>query len=109
VSISIPFARCLLCGLVLASAACTQTEGAPPITDEQFVRVMVELRRAADAHAGDAAAFDLAREEILSEAAVTDSMLHQYVNVRARDLERLGRVFDEIRDSLRQMPDSVPR
>ena len=108
-SISTPLARCLLCGLVLATAACTQTEGTPPITDEQFVRVMVELRRAADAHAGDAAAFDAAREEILNESAVTDSMLHQYVSVRARDLERLGSVFDEIRDSLRRMPDTVPR
>lgn len=93
----------------MVSAACTQNEGAQPIADEQFVRIMVELRRAADAHQGNAAAFDAAREEILTEAGVTDSMLHQYVNVRARDLERLGSVFDEIRDSLRMMPDTVPR
>jgi hypothetical protein len=81
------------------------------MADETFVDVMVELRRAAQEHAGDASAFDAAKADILQTAGVTDSMLHAWVNARAADPRELGTVFDEIRDSLRRPlePDTVPR
>lgn len=79
------------------------------MSDDAFVDVMVALRRAAAEHPGDASAFDAAKNDILASAGVTDSLLFAYVDIRGRDPERLGTIFEEIRDSLRIPPDTVPR
>lgn len=108
-SLTIPL-RCLrwlLCAPLLLGAC--DREAQPPISDDAFVDVMVALRRAAAEHAGDATGFDAAKHDILADAGVTDSLLFAYVDVRGRDPERLGTVFDEIRDSLRTPVDTVPR
>ncbi len=78
------------------------------MSDGTFVQVMVELRRAAAANTTDTTGFQAVRDSILTAAGVTDSALYAWVNARSHDPERMGRVFGEIRDSMRARPDSVP-
>lgn len=93
-------------GLV-AVVACDRPPRAGGMTDDEFVSVMVSLRRLALTHANDPEAFQVARDELLVRAAVSDSMLHHFVAVHAQDPERLADVFAAIRDSLRSSPEEA--
>ncbi len=95
--------------LLLLLAACARETEQAVVSDETFLAVMVELRRAAAVHSGDTVSFRAARDSILRTAGVTDSALYAWVDARAADPERMGGVFDEIRDSLRARPDTVRR
>ncbi len=102
------FARSPRWLVVLLLAGCGPERAEPPVADETFVDVMVALRRAAAEHSGGAPAFNEAREQILADAGVTDSLLYAYVEARADDPGGLGSVFDDIRDALRERPETEP-
>ncbi|HEU5210219.1 MAG TPA: hypothetical protein VFU06_12570 [Longimicrobiales bacterium] len=100
----------LLSIVLLASIpGCERVNEPAPIPDETFVQVMVDLRRAAAVNTADTTGFFAMRDSILAAAGVSDSALYAWVNATARDPERMGRVFREIRDSVRARPDTVPR
>jgi hypothetical protein len=101
--------RPLLCVLVLSSPACERQAEPSPMPDETFIQVMVDLRRAAAVTSSDTSAFEAMRDSILRSAGVSDSALYAWVNATSHDPERMGRVFEEIRDSMRARPDTVPR
>lgn len=101
--------RRLVLVLLLPLAACTREAERSVVPDETFIQVMVELRRAAAVHSGDTAGFRVARDSILRTAGVTETTLYGWIDARATDPERMGGVFDEIRDSLRARPDTVRR
>ena len=94
--------------LLLMVAACDRRDEPAPMSDDTFVQVMVELRRAAAVNSTDTAGFEAMRDSILTAAGVTDSALYAWVNATSHDPERMGRVFQEIRDSIRARPDTVP-
>jgi len=92
----------------LLLGACGRGEGAP-MSDDTFVRVMVDLRRAAAVTSSDTSGFVVMRDSILDAAGVSDSALYAWINATSSDPERIGRVFREIRDSMRVQPDTVPQ
>jgi hypothetical protein len=84
--------------LFLASVqGCRRSEPLPQtaLSTERFVETVVALRSAAY-ETGDQAAFEARRQEILATAEVTDSMLLEFVRVRARDLEGMRTIWDTI-------------
>lgn len=107
VPIPVRLSRLLPILLVLSVPACDRRGEQAPIPDETFIQVMVDLRRAAAASAGDTSGFEAMRDSILADAGVTDSALYAWVNATAEDPERMGRVFRQIRDSMRARPDTV--
>lgn len=100
--------RIFLLGIMALAPACAESGTEPPISDEVFVDVMVALRRAAITHGEDVAAFETEKAAILESAQVTDSTLHRYVRLRAREPQELSEVFSAIRDSLRPALDTAP-
>lgn len=93
--------RTVVVGAAFCALACDRQAPDAGMTEDAFVEVMVGLRRAALTHANDPDAFRTARDELLARTGTTDSMLHRFAAVHARDPERLADVFAAIRDSLR--------
>lgn len=69
-----------------------------PLTaeDRQFIDTMVALREAAARSGDDAGAYEAMKAQVLSERGVTEEQLRAYIEVNARDLDRLAAVWDSI-------------
>lgn len=95
--------RIALLVLLLALAGC-RTDTGTGLSDERFIAVIVELRRAAQETRGDPAAYPALREAVLRDADVTEEELRQYVETHGRDVDRMAEVWDSINTRL-----SAPR
>jgi hypothetical protein len=82
--------------VVLAFAGCGGGDAGTGITDERFVEVVVQLRRAAQQSHLDPEAFAARREQILQEAGVTEEELRAYIDAHGRDLDHMAAIWDTI-------------
>jgi hypothetical protein len=89
----------LTAALALLLATCAR-EPATGLTDQQFIDVVVELRRAAAEHTEEPAAYEARRDEILEERGLDDAALRRYVEVRGRDLQRMAEIWSAINERL---------
>jgi hypothetical protein len=85
--------------VLLAAVLAVGCDRTPPpetgMSSRQFIDVVVALRRAAQEH-GDPEGYDAARQQVLRDAAVTDSMLLEFVRVRGHDVHAMAAVWDSI-------------
>lgn len=91
--------RRLLTSVLLAATfvACAPEPTRPGvITDDQFVAVMLELRRAAREASADEEAFLAERDRILTEHSVTGDDLRAYVAAHSADPERMAEAWRAI-------------
>lgn len=95
------FMMVLLLGAGLVT--CRGPEAAAPLTDDQFVDVVVALRQAAESARGDAAAYVTERDRILAAQNVTAEELQAYVSVRSRDLAHFARVWEAVNTRLAEV------
>jgi hypothetical protein len=83
-------------GLLTGLAGCNRdARPTTALSPDQFVDVVVALREAA-VRAPDQASFEVERDRVLREAAVTDSMLLEFVRVRGRDIDAMRAVWDSV-------------
>jgi hypothetical protein len=86
--------------VMLAAAAlltaCGAGSGTTGLTDERFVTVVVELRRAAEETRGNPGAFPARRDSILQAAGVTEDQLRAYVDVHAGDLRHMAEIWADV-------------
>jgi hypothetical protein len=92
--------RVLLGILSAALLSCGTGADTTGVTDDSFVQVMVELRRAANQAAGDTTAFAARREQILLDAGVTEEQLQDYVETHGRNVEHMARLWETINTRL---------
>jgi hypothetical protein len=95
----IRIALLLLLPLLLAGG-CRSDAGATGISDERFIDVVVQLRRAAHETRDEPAAYAARRDAILREAGVTEEQLRAYVDVRGRDIDHMAQIWDSINTRL---------
>lgn len=75
-------------------AACTSDP--PTVMDrDAFIRVVAELRQA-NRSATDAADFEVRKSTILTEAAVTDSMLFEFTRFYGHNADFMAAVWDSV-------------
>jgi hypothetical protein len=74
---------------------CGRAEPAVPITDETFVRVVAELRRA-HMRSADGAEYAVRKEQVLSGAGVTEEEIRAWHAVRSRDLSQMARIWERV-------------
>ena len=103
---SLPCLILLLTGLSAgAGAACAPREPTDGISEQLFVDVLTELRRAAREHPEDITAFQAERDRILTEAGVTDSALVRFVRARRDDPRALYEIWDSVAGRMRAPPE----
>jgi hypothetical protein len=89
--------------LIALTAALLLGCGREPMTsldDERFVDVVVELRRAAVQHHDDPDAFAARREEIFRAADTDEEEVRRFVEVHARDMQRMADLWSAINQRL---------
>jgi hypothetical protein len=94
----------VMAAVAVLLAACAR-EPATGISDEQFIDVVVELRRAAVEHREDHEAFQARKDAILQQSGVEEEQLRQYVEVRGRDLQHMAEVWATINERLSESAD----
>lgn len=90
----------------LLAAGC-EAEPTEPVTREQFIDVMTEIRRI-DMDTDAAAEFDTRRDSILRESGVTDSALVDFARLHGREIGFMSEIWDSIAKRLAS-EDTVPR
>lgn len=75
-----------------------------PLSQETFVSVMVELRKASS-QVGPGPAFEVKREEILRKAGVTEAQLEAHARALQAYPEALREAFDSIRAGMQRVTD----
>ncbi|NJD10218.1 MAG: hypothetical protein FIB01_07170 [Gemmatimonadetes bacterium] len=86
-------AACLLAGC--------QRQQALPLEQEEFVQVMVALRRAA-LETPDQSQFDAKKQAILGRARITEDQLRAYARQATRDPRALADAYDSINTRLQR-------
>jgi hypothetical protein len=86
-------------------AACGAGSGAPGLTDERFVTVVVELRRAAAETRGNPGAYPARRDSILQAAGVTEDQLRAYVDAHGGDLRHMAEIWADVNRRLAESGD----
>ena len=85
--------------VILVAAACglgaCGREPPLPLAQEQFVEVMVSLRRAA-LETPDQGAYETRKQEILKQAGVTEAQLRAYARAATRNPMALADAYDSI-------------
>jgi hypothetical protein len=94
--------RTLVLAFAAALSACDARGDATGIATDDFIDVIVELRRASENTLEDTAAFAVRRDRILAEAGVTVEDLQAYVEAHGRDVEHMARVWETINARLSQ-------
>lgn len=95
----------VLLAATIGAAACAPREQPDEISEQVFVDVLTELRRAAREHPDDITAFEAERDRVLAEAGVTDSALFRFVRARRDDPRALYEVWDSVGGRLRAPPE----
>lgn len=85
----------LIAALLLAAAVGCGPEPAGVMDAETFIQVVADLRSASQ-DSEDSTVFDIRREEILSRAGVTDSMLEAFTRRHGSDVTFMASVWDSI-------------
>jgi hypothetical protein len=90
--------------LILAAATalvgCGRDGDATGVSDDRFVSVVVELRRAANETRADHGAWEARKQQILREAGVTEEQLRAYVGEHSRDLRHMAGIWEAINEGL---------
>lgn len=86
--------------LLLAVAACGDSPATTEVSDERFIEVVVQLRRAAMETMGSPDGFEARRDAVLRDAGVTEEQLRAYVETRGRDLDRMAEIWETINTRL---------
>lgn len=85
----------LLCILLATIAGCERESEPAGLPQSRFIEVMVELRRAARG-VQDTTAFAARKQQILTDAGVTEEQLRAYLATHMRDLDHLAAVWESI-------------
>jgi hypothetical protein len=96
----------LVSGLLIMTGGCGPPAAAP-IGRDEFIDVMVELRKAAQQHRTEVA-FDARKAVILRAAGVTDSALLAFVRAHEADPAFMSSVWEAIDARVNLPPDSLP-
>lgn len=86
----LPFAIAAVLG------ACSLGADATGLSDERFIAVVVELRRATEHTRSDSEQFPVLRDSILDAAGVTEAQLRAYVDAHAGDLRHMAEIWSTI-------------
>lgn len=85
--------------------ACGSGGDATGLSDERFIEVVVELRRAAAQTRADPDAFTMRRDSILEAAGVTEAQVRGYVDAHAEDLRHMATIWATINERLGETPE----
>lgn len=80
---------------VALCAGCNRTDAGTGLSQTRFIDVVVELRRAA-LSLPEPAAFAARKQQILSDAGVTEEELRAYITAHERDLSHMAAVWESI-------------
>jgi hypothetical protein len=88
--------RTIVLLLACALAGCARGEEATGLDADRFVDVVVELRRSAIELRHDPGAYEARKEQVLTDAGVTEAQLREYVERRGTDLDHMAEVWRTI-------------
>jgi hypothetical protein len=93
--------------LVAVAALLTGCGGGPTtsLSDERFIDIVVELRKAAAEHRDDPDAYVARKDEILGAAGVDEAMIREYVEVRGGDLRHMAVIWSAVNERLTEEPE----
>lgn len=94
----------LLCAVVALLAACGRGTDTMGLSDERFVSIVVELRRAADLTRREPDTYPARRDSILDAAGVTEAQLRSYIDAHAEDLQHMAGIWADINRRLGEAP-----
>lgn len=86
---------------------CGRRADATGLGDDQFVQVMVELRRAAERTRMEPDSFPPQRDRILADAGVTEEQLLAYVQEHGTDLQHMAEIWEAINRRLAEPLDGM--
>lgn len=88
--------RFLALAMVAVIVACSPGADAAGLSDERFIAVVVELRRATEHTRSDSERFPMLRDSILDAAGVTEVQLRAYVDAHADDLRHMAEIWSTV-------------
>lgn len=81
--------------IVVAAAACQRNDTGTGLPQTRFIEVVVALRKAAR-ETMDPAVFAVRKQQILTDAGVTEDQLRAYIKTHERDLDHMAAVWESI-------------